>query len=203
MFYEKGVGDLRKKVPEPNGITHFPNLISLSFYGNALCYISVPKYFNLVVFFKDLLATSALWGRDMKLLAHTPVIDIGYCTIKPYLLRQHVTFPVRTLYTATQACHNLHRSGVPGRYPLNRKRAFGGLKVNKKIWKELIRLLSLHYLIKMYQLHCLPTVNYVPSLASLQYLPWLLWLENGSNNGTNCCTSMGSTATREWGGYHG
>jgi hypothetical protein len=38
---------------------------------------------------------------------------------------------------------------------------------NKKFWKELIRLLSLHYLTINYQSHSLTTVNYIP---------WLLWL---------------------------
>jgi hypothetical protein len=33
---------------------------------------------------------------------------------------------------------------------------------NEKFWKELNRLISLHYLTVVYQMHCLSTVNYVP-----------------------------------------
>jgi hypothetical protein len=36
-------------------------------------------------------------------------------------------------------------------------------KNNKKFWKELIRLLSLHNLIILHQLHYITAVNYVPS----------------------------------------
>jgi hypothetical protein len=28
-------------------------------------------------------------------------------------------------------------------------------------------------------------------------IPWLMWLNNGSNYGTHCCTIMDSTVTRE------
>jgi hypothetical protein len=51
-----------------------------------------------------------------------------------------------------------------------------------KFWIELTRLLSIHYLTLICQLHCLIAVNYVPRFPWLHYLPCLLWLK-GSKYG--------------------
>jgi hypothetical protein len=67
---------------------------------------------------------------------------------------------------------------------------------------NLIHPLPLYYLTILYQLHCLTAVNYVHWFPWLNYSPWLQWLKNESNYVTHCCTSMGSTMTRQWCGYH-
>jgi hypothetical protein len=51
--------------------------------------------------------------------------------------------------------------------------------------------------------HALATVKYVTGFPLFHHLPLLLWLTNGSNCGTNCFTSMSSTVTEQWSGYHG
>jgi hypothetical protein len=55
--------------------------------------------------------------------------------------------------------------------------------VNKKFWKELICLLSLHSFSIIYQLHCLMMVNYIPWFPWLHYLPRLLWLNSDTTMG--------------------
>jgi hypothetical protein len=65
------------------------------------------------------------------------------------------------------------------------------------------RLRSLHCLTTLCELHCLTTVNYVHWFPLLHHLKLLLWLNNGTNYGTHCCTYMFSTVTQEWSGYHG
>jgi hypothetical protein len=80
------------------------------------------------------------------------------------------------------------------------KLIFGG---KKTLWKEVNRLLSLHYSTIVYQLHCLATINDTPWFPWPHRLPLLLWMNDGSNCGAHCCTSMGSAVTREWCGYHG
>jgi hypothetical protein len=51
-------------------------------------------------------------------------------------------------------------------------------------------LISLHYIRILYNLHYLITANYVPWLPWIHCLPRCWWLNNGSNYGTHCCTSM-------------
>jgi hypothetical protein len=59
--------------------------------------------------------------------------------------------------------------------------------LNKEFLKELIHILSLHYLTVKFQLHCL---TWFPLLHPL---PWLLVLNDGSSCGIHCLTSMDLT----------
>jgi hypothetical protein len=49
---------------------------------------------------------------------------------------------------------------------------------NEKFWKELIRLLPLHYLTINYQLHSLTTINYIPWLLWFHHLPCVTIVKN-------------------------
>jgi hypothetical protein len=60
----------------------------------------------------------------------------------------------------------------------------------KKFWKKLIRILSLYYLRVLYIF-----IVYYGKLCTLVTV--VTWV-HGSNYETHCCTSMGSTVTREW-----
>jgi hypothetical protein len=76
------------------------------------------------------------------------------------------------------------------------------LGYRQEVVERLIRLVSEYNLTIHFQLHCLTTVNYIPWFSLLRYLPWLLSLNNGSEYGTHCCTSMVSV-TRELCSYDG
>jgi hypothetical protein len=69
--------------------------------------------------------------------------------------KQHPSYVCHLDIASLTSSENFHRQVAAGSLCREGERKY------KKFWKELICLLSLRYLTVKYQLHCLPTVNYV------------------------------------------